>query len=128
MVKLNRALLTLSVAILLSGCATVFTGIVTLTEVVDTGMKAWAQASNSGYSTTAIDAKVVEVHGKYQKACSVAQEALIAYKATGDQAAYQKAFAVVKAIAIDLVDLIAPVITSDKAVKLQTDLAKASKI
>ncbi len=128
MKTLNRALLTLSVAILLTGCATVFTSIVTTTSVVDTGMKAWAEVSAKGFSTPAIDSKVVEAHNQYRKSCAIAQEALIAFKQTGDQAAYVQAFAVVKATAADLIQLITPLISPSKAVKLQTDIAKATHI
>jgi len=113
---------------LLVGCTTVYTTVVTTTSVVDTTMKAWAEVSSKGYSTPAIDAKVIQVHNEYRKACSVAQTALIVYKSTGDQAAYLQAFAVVKATAADLIQLIYPIIDSKKAAKLQSDLLKASQI
>jgi hypothetical protein len=113
---------------LLAGCATVYTGVVTITSVVDTGMKAWAEVSAKGMSSAAVDAKVIEVHNKYREACAVAKIALESYKANGDQAAYLQAFAVVKATAADLIQLIAPLINPSKAAKLQTDLSKATKI
>jgi len=128
MKQLKRVGLLFAFLFIFAGCATVYSTIITVTSVVDTGMKAWAEVSAKGYSTPAIDAKVVEVHNKYRASCEVAQKALIAYKQTGDQAAYLQAFAIVKATAADLIALIAPIIDSAKAVKLQTDLSKATQI
>jgi len=126
--KFNRILLTLSIVSLLVGCATVFSGIVTTTSVVDTAMKAWAEVSAKGYSTPDIDSRVAVVHNQYRMACSAAQDALVAFRQTGDQAVYIQAFAVVKATASDLINLIAPLISADKSKKLKTDILKASKI
>ena len=124
----SRLLITLAVTMLLVGCTTVYTGIVTITSVVDTGMKAWADVSAHGLSTTAVDAKVIAVHNQYRASCAVAQKALQAYKDTGDQTAYQQAYAVVRATAADLIALITPLIDQTKAAQLHTNLAKATTI
>ncbi len=126
--QLKQTIPLLVVLALLAGCATLFSGVVTTTSVVDTAMKAWAEVSANGKSTPALDAKVTNAHNQYRKAAGIAQEALVAYKQSGDQADYLKAFNVVKATAADLIAMIVPLINPDKANKLQTDLAKATTI
>jgi len=123
--KTQRIVLTLSLILLLAGCATTYTAVVTLTSVVRTAMRAWAEAAEKGLTTPLIDSKVAEVHKRYRQAAATAQDALKAYKETGDQAEYIRAFGVVRSVASELISLIAPLITPDKAVKIQADLNKA---
>ena len=125
---MKKILPIVSLAVLLTACATLYSSVVTITSVVDTAMKAWAEASVKGITTPAVDAKVKEVHAKYVASCAVASKALKAYKDTGDQSQYLQALAVVKASAVDLVALITPFIASDTATKLNTNLSKANKI
>ncbi len=91
-------------------------------------MKAWADLSVAGKTTPAIDSKVAQSYAQYQKSCAIAEDALKAYKANGDKATYEQAFAIVKATAAELIALIAPIIAPDKAAKMTADLAKATKI
>jgi hypothetical protein len=91
-------------------------------------MKAWAEVSANGYSTAAVDAKVILVHNKYRASCTVAQKALEAYKDSGDQAAYLQAWDVVKGTAVELIQLISPLIEPAKATKIQIQLSKANSI
>ena len=88
-------------------------------------MRAWAEAAEKGLTTPRIDTKVAEVHARYRQAAATAQNALKAYKETGDQAEYIRAFGVVRSVASELISLITPLITPDKAVKIQADLNKA---
>src|SRR6188768_2893633 len=97
--KTQRIVLTLSLILLLAGCATTYTAVVTLTSVVRTAMRAWAEAAEKGLTTPLIDSKVAEVHKRYRQAAAVAQDALKEYKATGDQAEYIRAFGVVRSVA-----------------------------
>lgn len=125
---MKRILLTLSIVALLCGCASLYSGVVTITSVVDSAMKSWASLSNKGLTNPEIDAKVTNAHNQYRKACAIAQEALIAYKASGDQSEYLKAFEVVKAAAGSLIDMIVPLVSPSKGTQLKTDLAKAKVI
>jgi hypothetical protein len=115
-------------ALLVAGCGTFYTGIVTLTGVVDSGMKEWAHLSNAGKTTPAIDASVKKAHATYQQACGVAKVALQQYKAGGSQANYVNALETAKVAAAGLFDVIVPLLTVDKADSLKTRLAKASTL
>ena len=115
----------LAVAFLV-GCSTLYTTTVTITQVVDSGMKSWAKMSKAGKSTPAIDAAVMKAHGQYRGACAVAQTALINYKATGDNASYVSAIIAVRASVDGLFDLITPLLPPAKATTLKSQLAKAT--
>ena len=110
------------------GCATVYSSIVTVTQVVDTTMKAWADLSKGGHTSAAIDAKVVLAHDKYREACAVAQASLIEYKRTGDSTTYVQALAVAKVAAQGILDIVAPLLNPVDAVQIQSNLEKATKI
>jgi hypothetical protein len=112
----------------MAGCSTFYTGVVTLTGVVDSGMKEWAHLSNAGKTTPAIDASVKKAHATYQQACGVAKVALQQYKAGGSQATYLNALETAKTAATGLFDVIVPLLTMDKADSLKTRLAKASTL
>ena len=107
------------------GCSSLYTGVVTLTSVVDSAMKNWASLSVAGKSTPQIDTAVMTAHGKYRQAASVAQTALIAYKNGGNQQDYLNALVAVRSAAGGLVDLIVPLLTPSQASTLQSNLSKA---
>lgn len=114
------------VAMFLMGCNTLYTGVVSLTSVVDSGMKEWARMSVAGKTTPDLDAKVMKAHDTYRSACGVAQAALIQYKAGGDQAKYISALQAAKVAASGLLDVIVPLLTVEKADTLTGQLAKAN--
>ena len=113
---------------LLVGCTTLYTGVVTITSVVDAAMKDWAQLSTAGKTTSTIDAAVTKAHDEYRKAAGVAQTALLAYKAGGSQADYLNALSAVRAAAGGLVDLIVPLVVPSEGSNLKTKLTKASAL
>lgn len=114
------------IAVFLIGCSTLYTGVVSLTSVVDSAMKEWAKMSVAGKTTPDFDAKVVKAHDQYRAACGVAQAALIQYKAGGDQAKYISALQAAKVAASGLLDIILPLLTVDKADTFRGQLAKAN--
>lgn len=124
----SRLLTTLAVAMLLVGCTTVYTSVITVTSVVNTGIRAWADVSARGFSTPAIDTKVIAIHNQYRASCAVAEKALQTYKDTGDQTGYAQALAVLRATAADLIALITPIIDGKTSAALSANLAKASAI
>lgn len=125
---MKRILSLIIAVVLLTGCNTLFKSTVTLTQVVDSAMKQWASLSVNGLTTPEFDAKVVVAHDNYRAAAAAAQSALIAYKNTGDQESYLKAFEAARAAAGPVVDLIVKIISPARGVELQTDLAKANKL
>lgn len=118
----------LAIAMLCVACQTLFTSTVTITSVVDSAMKQWAALSTKGTTGPTIDAKVVDAHNKYRASCAVAQAALVAYKASGDQTQYIAALNAVKVAAAGIIDLIVPFVATDKGVTLKSDLTKAKTL
>jgi len=121
---LNRLALVLLLA-LVSACSTVYTGIVTLTQVVDAAAQDYASLVVQGQTTPEMDAKATAAHDQYRAACAVARDALKAYKAGGDQANYVKALEAARAAAAGFIDLIAPMLTGAESASLKSQLAKA---
>lgn len=119
---------TLLIVAFLVGCGTLYTTTVTVTQVVDAGMKDWAAASVAGKTTPAIDATVMKAHEKYRAAAAAAQTALIAYKASGSQDQYLAALTAVRAAASQIFDLITPFIPTAKAQDLNAKLSKATSL
>lgn len=110
------------------GCASLYTATVTLTDTVDSAMKMWANLSNNGKTTAAIDAKVTAAHDKYRASCAVAATALTAYKQSGDPTQYNAAVQSAFAAAGQLVDLILPLVTPAQATDLKTKLGNSKTI
>jgi hypothetical protein len=115
----------LAVAFLV-GCSTLYTGVVSITSVVDSAMTTWADMSVAGKTTLEIDTKVVKAHDQYRVACGIAKKSLIVYKAGGDQANYLTALEAAKVAADGLLDIIYPLLSPDKADALKGQLAKAN--
>lgn len=113
---------------IVAGCQSLYTNVVTITQIRDTAMKAWAASSAAGKSTPKIDAAVVAADAQYRAAASVALKALQAYKAGGDQAAYLNSLNAVRAAVGALLDLIGPIISTTQKQTLTTDLSKASQL
>jgi hypothetical protein len=123
--KLTIPLLAL---LLLAACSTIYTGVVTMTTVVDTAMKSWADLSVKNLTTPAIDSQVVTAHNKYRTAAGVAQGALQAYKLSGDPAQYNAAMDAAKAAANQLLDIIVPLLSPAQATDLKKKLTNAKTI
>lgn len=112
----------LCMTMLLAGCQTTYKGAVTLTQVVDSAMKGWAELSVAGKTTPSLDAAVFKAHAKYQQSCAVARKALEAYKAGGDQAQYVLMLEAARASAGDLFAMILPLFAKSEQLKLETQL------
>lgn len=119
--------ITIAVCGLLLGCSTMFTGIVTVTEVVDAAMKNWAHASVARQTTPEFNAQVVRLHDNYRKAAASAQLSLKLYKSTNQATNLVDALAAAKDGALPLVDFIAQILTEAKGTGLKTQLAKATQ-
>lgn len=126
--KPMKRILPLLAVLLMVGCTSLYTGIVTFTSVVDAAMKDWASLSAKGQTSPKVDAAVTAAHDKYRAAAGVAQTALIAYKAGGNQQDWLNALAAVKASAGDLINMIVPLVTPSRAATLTTQLSKASTL
>lgn len=125
---LRSSILTVVFLSFLIGCSSLYTGVVTVTETVDVAMKAWAELSVAGKTTIDVDAKVRLAHAKYQAACAIARDALVAYKAGGDAQQYAAAVAAAKSAAAGVIDLIMPLLLPDKAASIKTQFTKANSL
>ncbi len=123
---MNKHITTLAVVMLLAGCGTLYRSTVTLTAVVDSAMRSWAQLSVSGQTSPGLDEQVKKAHAVYQKSCGVAATALEAYKAGGEKSSYILALEVARATAGDLFDLILPLFSSAKQTTFTTQLRNAT--
>ena len=126
---MNRLAYTcLLAAVFMTACATFYDSAVTTTAIVDSAMKDWAALSVDGNTTPDIDAKVIAAHRRYQQAAVIARDALIAYKAGGDQAAYQKTFEAARVAMNALLDIIIPILQPAQVASLQAKTGRATNL
>lgn len=118
----------LALTIILAGCTTLFTGAVTITKVVDTTMKAYAELKVNNQTTPAIDEAAKKAHDQYRQYCGVAAKALQTYKDTGDPGSYNAAFQAVRSAALDIINLLQPLLAPDQVTKLKTQLMSAKQL
>lgn len=125
MKKLTTTILAVA---LLCGCSTVYTGIVTITQVRDSALKQLAQLNKAGKLSIATYNKVEAADAHYRQAAEVAEKALIAYKASGDKTQYVQALQAAKAAVSAIIDILNPMIPLADATALQVKLANATKL
>jgi len=124
--KTLRLLLTLAVVALLCGCGTLFTTVVTVTEVETAAMNEWARAHNDHRTTEDLDRKVMRAHDAFNQAKTDAGLLLEAYKASGDKTQLEQALAVVRAAIGPVLDLI-ETFNPTRAATLKSSAASATK-
>lgn len=125
--KLKKLLVPTLSILLLAGCATIFSGVITVTKVVDSAMRNWAQLSASHQTTPELDNKVIAAHDKYRQAAGVSELILQSYKAGNSTNTVEAALQVAKDGATPLIDLIASIMQPTQAASIKTQLQKASK-
>ncbi len=126
---MKRTLPLALVLMLLVSCATVFTSVVSLTQVVDGAAKTYARLYNDGLVPPDVAAKVSERYLQYRNAARVAKQALEAYKLSGgDPMQYQQALAVARQAAWNFVNLLLPLLSPQDSIAIQTQLGKATTI
>lgn len=113
---------------LLCGCNSLYKGIVTITDVRYTALKQLAQLNKEGKISKETDAKIAEADVAFLKAAEATQKALIAFKESGDSAAYVRALQVTKSAVGSILDILLPMIEKQEAIKLQTSLQTATKL
>ena len=122
-----RHVITIAVCALLLGCATFYSSVITVTEVVDSGMKQWAQANKNRQTTPEFNVQVVKLHDNYRMAAAAAQLSLKAYKNTGNAADLVSALQQAKDGAGPLIEFISGILIPSQGDALKTQLAKATK-
>jgi len=111
-------------------CKSFYSATVSLTGLVDGASKTYASLFNQGLIPPETATKVSRAHLAYRQAAKVAQDALIAYKASGgtDKAAYDAAFVATLQAATNFVELVVPFFAPQDAIALRTQIKKATAL
>jgi hypothetical protein len=111
-------------------CQSLYKSVVTITSVVDGAAKSYARLYNDGLIPANTADRVSRAHLRYRQSAKVAQDALIAFKASGgtDKAAYDAAFAATYQAATGFIELLLPLLAPHDSIALQTQLKKASTL
>lgn len=122
---MRRNLLPLVLMALLTACGTFYTGVVSLTVVMDDAAKQYAALYNQGLVPAPVAAQASLAHAEYRKAAGVARRVLEATKAGqgGDEKAALEAARVAANHFVDVVFTLLPVA---KAEALRAGVKEAS--
>lgn len=124
-----QSLTLLTLMLLLAGCRSFYSGVVTLTSVVDSAAVEYARLYNDGLVTTELAQRVAAAHLSFRTACGIAKDALIAYKAGGMNAnpeQYNVALTAAQQSAQQFVQLLLPLLAPHDAIAIQQRLKEAS--
>lgn len=127
--KTAQSLTLLTVMLLLAACQSFYSGVVTLTSVVDSAAVSYAEMYNSGLVTTELAQRVAAAHQNFRVACGIAKDALVAYKAGGMNAnpeQYNVALTAAQQTAQQFVALLLPLLAPHDAIALQQRLKSAN--
>jgi hypothetical protein len=120
--------LSVLVVLLLASCTTFYRSVVSITSIVDGAAKQYASLYNRGLIPPDVAAKVSVAFKNYQTDAKVAHDALVAYKASGDDTTYKQAFAAVLSSANGFVQSVIPFFYPDDAIALQTQIRRANAL
>lgn len=110
--------------VLLTACGTIYTGVVTLTSVMDDAAKSYAKSYNDGLVPPEVHVKASLAFAEYNKAAGIARRTFEAVKA-GQSGDTKAALEAARGAANHFVDVIFPVLPPPKVGELRTQLAKA---
>jgi len=128
--KTEQSLTLLTVTMLLAACQSFYSGVVTLTSVVDSAAVEYARLYNDGLVSTDLAQKAAAAHQNFRVSCGVAKDALIAYKAAGAAAnpeQYNVALTAAQQAAQGFVGLIAALLPPHQSIALQQRLKEANE-
>lgn len=114
--------------IVVCGCAGLYNGVVTVTQVRDSAMHELAVQRKAGLISNETDAKIESADAKYRQAAELAAKSLVAYKESGDKTQYIAALQATKVAVTGILDILTPLVAHTKSVELQTQLLKASTL
>ena len=105
-------------------CQSLYTGTVTLTQVVESAAREYAALFNDGLVPPDIAPKAALAHQEWRKAAGLAADALEAYKAgkgTDTKAALEAA----RLAASHFIDVLVPLLTKQRTAQLRAQVQKA---
>lgn len=116
------------ITLLTGGCVNLYRGTITLTAAVDSASKEYATLKKGGFVTAELHAKVEAAHAKYNQACGVAKDALVAYKLSGDPVNYRLTFEAARVAANEFLTLIWPLLDASQGKTLQKQINTAEAL
>lgn len=115
--------------ILLTGCTTLYTSIVTLTQLRKDIMNEYGVLYRAGQISPETDLKITKADEKFREAAAAMETVLIHYKAgTATDADVTAKLTAVKAAIATVITLIEPYVIVQTTVKFQTQLATAKQL
>jgi len=111
---------------LLVSCATFNQTVITLTSVVDSAAKSYANAFNRGLVPPDVASQVAVAHLEYRRTMAVVHDAFVAVK-EGREDNTKGAFIAAREAANRFIDVVALILTKDQTAELKAQLQKASK-
>jgi len=123
-----KTTLLFSILILLAGCQSFYSNVITITKVRDSAMRELAILNARGLINAETDSKIAQADVEYRLAAEQCEVMLKIYKETGNATDYEASLALVKESVTRILDLLAPFIVKTKSTELSTDLANATKL
>lgn len=111
-------------AVFLLGCQSLYTGVVSLTRVVDDAARSYAKLYNDGLVPPDVHVKASLAHAEYRKAAGVLADALDAVK-LGKTADTKAALEAARTAAYNFVDAVFSVIGKQRVTEARAQIAKA---
>lgn len=113
--------------VVLIGCQNLYTGVVTITSVVDSASKDYARVYNDGLVPPDVHVKASTTHQEYRRAAGVARQTLEAVK-LGQAGDPKAALEAAKVAANRFVDVIFQILPAKRGSELRTQLSKATAL
>lgn len=123
-----KTALTLIVVIMLCGCQTFYSNVVTITQVRKSAITEMASLYKKGLVSPETDAKFEAIDEEFIKAAAIAENALVAYKEGLTTEKPNGKVLAVKVIVGQLLDIVTPMLLEKDSNKLNTDLSKATQL
>lgn len=112
-------------AVFLLGCQSLYTGVVSLTRVVDDAARSYAKLYNDGLVPPDVHVKASLAHAEYRKAAGVLADALDAVK-LGKTADTKAALEAARTAAYNFVDSLFAVLTKKEIATFRAQIKNAS--
>lgn len=124
---MKRLLTMLATALLVAGCAGLYTTVVTITQIRKDTMNEIGRAYREGKISPETDAKIAKADSEYLKAAAMAEKILVAYKeGTATKGAVAAQILGVKAALTSLIDIAEPFLV--KPSNQRNQLAAATQL
>lgn len=122
-------MLTGLIVVMLSGCSTLYTQIVTVTQIRDSAMKELAALHAQGKITRATDEKIAQADAVYRQAAEAATAALKAYRDNPSAGTnYTAALQATKVAVSGILNILGQFIPSSESAAYNTKLVKANQL